>query len=240
MRMITPEELAKYIEFTNLDNTATEEQMIAFLEIAEEYNFYAVVVSPHYVNLASTILKDTDIKVVTVIDFPLGAGSTEGKVAEVKAAIENGADEIDMVANIPAIKSHDFELVEYDIKSVKEACEDTPLKVIIECPLIDDYEKSTTARICDDCKVDYVKTSTGFNGVESFNEMINSIKVIKKNAPHTKIKAAGGISNYKTAYNIISSGVDKIGASSGKQIIDQLKHVHDDLEEVGPTGPRLI
>lgn len=240
MRMMSPEELAKYIEFTNLDNTATEEQMVAFLEIAEEYNFYAVVVSPHYVNLAITILKDTDIKVVTVIDFPLGSGSTEAKVAEVKAALNNGANEIDMVANIPAIKSHNFELVEEDIKAIKEACGENPLKVIIECPLIDDYEKSTVARICDNCKVDYVKTSTGFNGIEEFNQMIDSVKVIKKNAPHTEIKAAGGIRNYKTAYNIISAGVSKIGTSSGKQIIDQLKHVTDNQEEVGKTGPRLI
>lgn len=240
MRMITPEELGKYIEFTNLDNTANEEQMVAFLEIAEKYNFYSVVVSPHYVNLASTILKDSNIKVVTVIDFPLGAGSTEGKIAEVKEAIKNGADEIDMVANIPAIKSHDFELTKFDIKSVKKACQEIPLKVIIECPLIDDYEKSTIARICDNCNVDYIKTSTGFNGLEEFNQMIDSIKVIKKNAPHTEIKAAGGIRTYKTAYNIISSGISKIGTSSGPEIIEELKQVTENQEEVGPTGPRLI
>lgn len=240
MKMMSPEELAKYIEFTNLDNTATEEQIIAFLEIAEKYDFYSVVVSPHYVNLASTILKDSEMKVVTVVDFPLGAGSTEAKVAEVETAIKNGVDEIDMVANIPAIKSHDFELVESDIKAVKEVCKDTPLKVIIECPLIDDYEKATASRICDNCEVDYVKTSTGFNGEESFNEMVDSIKVIKKNAPHTEIKAAGGIRNYKTAYNIISTGISKIGASAGPQIIEELKQVVDNQEEVGKTGPRLI
>ena len=240
MKMMSPKELAKYIEFTNLDNTATEEQIVAFLEIAEKYDFYSVVVSPHYVNLASTILKDSEMKVVTVIDFPLGTGSTEAKVTEVETAIKNGADEIDMVANIPAIKSHDFELVKEDIKSVKDACGDNPLKVIIECPLIDDYEKATVARICDDCKVDYVKTSTGFNGIESFNEMVDSIKVIKKNAPHTEIKAAGGIRNYKIAYNIISTGISKIGASSGPQIIEELKQVVDNQEEVGKTGPRLI
>lgn len=241
MRTMNPEELAKYIEFTNLDNTATDEHMKIFFDIAKKYNFYAVVISPHYVNLASTILKDTDIKVVTVIDFPLGAGSTEAKIVEAKTAIKNGADEIDMVANIPAIKSHDFELVEKDIKSVKEAIGETTLKVIIEAPLITDEEKAISSRICDNCNVEFVKTSTGFNGIQEFNQMIDTITTIKKYAPHTKVKAAGGIRNYKTAYNIISSGIDKIGTSSGPEIIEQLKQVLDNQEkDVGPTGPRLI
>lgn len=241
MKMMNPKNLAKHIEFTNLDNTANEEQMIAFFEIAEKFNFYAVVVSPHYVDLAATILKDTDINIVTVIDFPLGSGSTEAKIAEATTAIKNGAGEIDMVANIPAIKSHDYELVAKDIKGVKEAIGETTLKVIIEAPLLTDEEKAISSRICDDCNVEFVKTSTGFNGIQEFNQMIDTIKIIKKNAPHTEIKAAGGIRNYKTAYNVLTGGATKIGTSSGPEIIEQLEHVLNNQDQnVGPTGPRLI
>lgn len=109
------EKLAQAIEFTHLDNAATIEEMKAFFDKAKEYPFYSVVVLPHYVKLAKEELKDTDMKVVTVIDFPLGAGNTEGKIAEAKAAIADGADEIDMMANIPAIKNRDFEYVKNDI-----------------------------------------------------------------------------------------------------------------------------
>ena len=152
------EKLAQAIEFTHLDNAATIAEMKAFFEKAKEYPFYSVVVLPHYVKLAKEELKDTDMKVVTVIDFPLGAGNTEGKVAEAKAAIADGADEIDMMANIPAIKNREFEYVKNDIKAVKEAIGDHILKVIIENPLLNEDEMAGASRMCEEGGADYVKT----------------------------------------------------------------------------------
>ncbi len=235
-------ELAKMIEFTHLDNAATEEEMIAFFDKAKEYDFYSVVVHPHYVKLAKEELKDTDIKVVTVVDFPLGAGNTEGKIAEAKAAIANGADEIDMMANIPAIKNHDFKFVKEDIRAVKEAIGDKILKVIIENPLLTVDEKAGASAMCEAGGADYVKTASGFNGNEQFYALMESLRIMKKNAPRSEIKAAGGINNYKLANNVIAAGVTKIGTSSGHIIMDEFNHVLDN-QKVSPdqkTGPRLI
>ncbi|AMK15710.1 deoxyribose-phosphate aldolase [Methanobrevibacter olleyae] len=234
--------LSKVIEFTNLDNSATIEEMKAFFDKAKEYGFYSVVVLPHYVKLAKEELKDTDIKVVTVVDFPLGAGNTEGKIAESKKAIADGADEIDMMANIPAIKNHDFESVKNDIKSVKEAIGDKVLKVIIENTLLTVDEKAGASRMCEDGGADYVKTSSGFNGNEDFYALMESLRIMKKNAPHLEMKAAGGINNYKLASNVMAAGVTKIGTSSGTIIMDQLNHVLEN-QKISPnqkTGPRLI
>jgi len=238
----TPEELAKYIEYTNLDNTATEDEMKTFLNKAKEYDFYAAVVSPHYVKLASKELKDTNIKIVTVIDFPLGAGNTDGKIAEAKAAIADGAHEIDMMANIPALKSHDYNTVKEDIKAVKEAIGDTILKVIIESALLTVDEKAAASAMAEEAGADFVKTGSGFNGNEKFYAIMETLRIIKKNAPHLQIKAAGGINDYKLANNIIAAGVTKIGTSSGDLIIDNLNHVLGN-QKVDPnqkTGPRLI
>lgn len=237
-----PEELAKYIEYTYLDNTANEDQMKLFFDKAKEYNFYSVVVHPHYVKLAKEELKDTDMKIVTVIDFPLGAGNTEGKIAMAKKAIEDGADEIDMMANIPAIKSHDFPTVKEDIRAVKEAIGDTILKVIIETALLTVDEKAGASKMCEDSGADFIKTGSGFNGNEQFYALMESLRIMKKNAPHVEMKAAGGIDNYKLVNNVIAAGVTKIGTSSGHLIIDELNHVLDN-QKVSPdqkTGPRLI
>ena len=232
------EKLAKAIEFTHLDNTATIEEMKAFFAKAKEYPFYAVVVLPHFVKLAKEELKDTDMKVVTVIDFPLGAGNTEGKVAEAKAAIADGADEIDMMANIPSIKERDFEYVKNDIKAVK----DHILKVIIENPLLNEDEMAGASRMCEEGGADFVKTSSGFNGKQHFYSLMESLRIMKKNAPHLEMKAAGGIDNYKLANNVLAAGVSKIGTSSGHIIMDQLNHVLDNqkVDSNQKTGPRLI
>lgn len=236
------EKLAQAIEFTHLDNTATVEEMKAFFDKAKEYPFYSVVVLPHFVKLAKEELKDTDMKVVTVVDFPLGAGNTEGKVAEAKAAIADGADEIDMMANIPSIKQRDFEYVKNDIAAVKEAIGDHILKVIIENPLLNEDEMAGASRMCEEGGADYVKTSSGFNGKQHFYSLMESLRIMKKNAPHLEMKAAGGIDNYKLANNVLAAGVTKIGTSSGHLIMDQLNHVLDN-QKTDPnqkTGPRLI
>lgn len=238
----TGEELAQYIEFTNLDNTATEDMMLDFFEKAKEYKFHSVVVHPYYVKLAKETLEGTGIKVISVADFPLGAGNTEGKIAEAKKAIADGADEIDMMAKISAIKNHEYHDVRDDIKAVKEAIGDTVLKVIIECPVLTMDEIAAAAAMCDEAGADYVKTASGFNGNQDFYSLMESLRVIKKNAPHCKMKAAGGINNYKLTTNIIAAGVEKIGSSNPLPIIDELNHVAGN-QKVAPgtvKGPRLI
>lgn len=238
----TGEELAQYIEFTNLDNTATEDMMLDFFEKAKEYKFHSVVVHPYYVKLAKETLEGTSIKVISVADFPLGAGNTEGKIAEAKQAIADGADEIDMMAKISAIKNHEYHQVRDDLKAVKEAIGDTVLKVIIECPVLTMDEIAAAAAMCEEAGVDYVKTASGFNGNQDFYSLMESLRVIKKNAPNCKMKAAGGINNYKLTTNIIAAGVDKIGSSNPLPIIDELNHVAGN-QKVAPgtvKGPRLI
>ena len=180
--------------------------------------------------------------IYTVADFPLGAGNTEGKIAEAKKAIADGADEIDMMAKISAIKNHEYHDVRDDIKAVKEAIGDTVLKVIIECPVLTMDEIAAAAAMCEDAGADYVKTASGFNGNQDFYSLMESLRVIKKNAPHCKMKAAGGINNYKLTTNIIAAGVEKIGSSNPLPIIDELNHVAGN-QKVAPgtvKGPRLI
>jgi deoxyribose-phosphate aldolase len=161
---------------------------------------------------------------------------------EAKKAIADGADEIDMMAKISAIKNHEYHDVRDDIKAVKEAIGDTVLKVIIECPVLTMDEIAAAAAMCEDAGADYVKTASGFNGNQDFYSLMESLRVIKKNAPHCKMKAAGGINNYKLTTNIIAAGVEKIGSSNPLPIIDELNHVAGN-QKVAPgtvKGPRLI
>ena len=147
-----------------------------------------------------------------------------------------------MMANIPSIKNRDFEYVKNDIKAVKEAIGDHILKVIIENPLLDEDEMAGASRMCEEGGADYVKTSSGFNGKQHFYSLMESLRIMKKNAPHLEMKAAGGIDNYKLANNVLAAGVTKIGTSSGHLIMDQLNHVLEN-QKVDPnqkTGPRLI
>ncbi|MBP3765567.1 MAG: deoxyribose-phosphate aldolase [Bacilli bacterium] len=210
-------ELNKYIEHTNLKANAKEEDIIKLCHEAMEYNFQAVVVNPHYITLAKDILKDTNIQVVTVIGFPLGANTTEVKVYEAIDAIEKGADEIDMVANIGAIKDKDFEYVKKEITDVFYSLDGKPLKVIIEtCYLTDDEIKEMT-KICNECFVNYIKTSTGFGTRGASIEDIDIINSVKSDI--LEVKASGGIRDYDTAINFINKGVTRIGTSNGVEIM---------------------
>ena len=147
LRLKTADEIAEYIEYAFLDNTATEEDMEIIAKQAIEYKFYGVVIGSHYVKYMKKLLQDTPIKVISVVDFPLGFGNTESRVAEAKQAIKDGADEIDMVINIPAVKNKEYDLIKEDIDSVKEAIKDTPLKIIIETTILNDKEIATVSQI---------------------------------------------------------------------------------------------
>jgi len=170
--------------------------------------------------MAKNALKDSDVKVVTVIGFPLGASKTEVKVFETKVAIEDGADEIDMVINVSALKDGDFEFVKKDIAAVKEACGDKLLKVILEADLLETHEIKKACEICVEAKADMVKTSTGFvkNGVGA---KVEDVKLMYDtvSAHGLQVKASGGIRDKETAIAMLNAGASRLGTSSGVKII---------------------
>ena len=213
-------ELNNYIEHTLLKQDAKKEDFIKLFNEAKENKFLGVCVNPNYVKFAKDYLKNTDVKVVTVIGFPLGATTTSSKVFEANEAVENGADEIDMVINVTSIKDGNFEFAINDIKEVKNACGDKTLKVIIETDLLTKNEIVKACECAIDGKADFVKTSTGFvkNGVGARAE---DVKLMYETvAPHgLKVKASGGIKDKKKALALVEAGASRLGTSSGVEII---------------------
>src|SRR5690606_23782015 len=184
---------------------------------AIKYKFYAVCVNGCYVSLAKKELQNTSVKICSVVGFPLGAMSTESKVEEAKNALKNGADEIDMVLNIGFLKSTDFNAVKNDIYSVKKAIAHHTLKVILETCYLTKEEIIKASELVIAAGADYIKTSTGFGTEGATVENVKLIKSIAKD--RIKIKASGGIKDADTARQYISLGVDRIGTSSGINIV---------------------
>lgn len=206
-------ELNKHIDHTLLTPLATERQIIKLCEEAKIYNFHSVCVNSCYVAIANQALQKSEVKVCTVVGFPLGAMSTEAKVFEAKKAIEDGASEIDMVMNIGFLKSRNYLAVFKDINDIKRAIGNITLKVILEISELSKNEIVKACEICVDAKADFVKTSTGFS---KSGATLTALKIIKKTVKNNaKIKASGGIRTAKTALKYIDAGVDRIGASSG-------------------------
>ncbi|WP_282042949.1 deoxyribose-phosphate aldolase [Winogradskyella flava] len=206
-------ELNRYIDHTLLSATATEADILKLCEEALKYNFYSVCVNSSYVNIAKQALGRSEVKICTVVGFPLGAMSTEAKIFEAKKAIEQGASEIDMVMNIGRLKSKNHLAVLKDISDVKRAIGLTPLKVILEISELSKNEIVKACEICIDAKADFVKTSTGFS---KSGATLTAVKIMKKSVrDQLKIKASGGIRDAETALKYIDVGVDRIGASSG-------------------------
>lgn len=215
------ENLAKYIEHTLLKQNATAPEFEKLYAEAKEYGFRGVCVNPAYVKNAKNFLQGTDVKIVTVIGFPLGANLTSVKVFEAKSALEDGADEIDMVINVSAIKDNNWEYVLEDIKAVKEACPNNVLKVILETDLLSQEEIKKACEICIKAKADFVKTSTGFvkNGVGAKLEDVELM--YKTVSPFgLKVKASGGIRDKNKALEMINAGAYSLGTSSGVDIIN--------------------
>jgi deoxyribose-phosphate aldolase len=203
----------QFIEHTHLKPSTTERQIIDLCNEAKKYNFYAVCVNGCYVTLAKQLLSNTEVKIVSVIGFPLGAPSTEAKVFEAKNAINNGADEIDMVINIGMLRSKNYVAVFKDLSDVKMAIGKVPLKVILEISELSKNEIVKACEICVDAKVDFIKTSTGFS---KGGATLTAVKIIKKIVrDNAKIKASGGIKDLETAIKYIDAGADRIGTSSG-------------------------
>lgn len=214
------ENLNKHIEHTLLKQDAKLEDFIKLFNEAKAHKFLGVCINPAYVKLAKENLKDNNVKVVTVIGFPLGANRSDVKAFEASKAVEDGADEIDMVINVTAIKNKDYDFVVNDIKAVKAACKDKPLKVILETDLLEKDEIKKACELCVEAKADLVKTSTGFvkGGVGAKAE---DVKLMYETvSPYgLKVKASGGIRDKETAVKMIEAGADRLGTSSGVKIV---------------------
>lgn len=211
----------RYIDHTLLKADATKEDIENLCDEAINYNFASVCVNGCYTKMVYEKLKDyEDIKVCTVVGFPLGAMTTETKIFEAKNAVSNGSDEIDMVINIGALKDRDYEYVENEIFKVKEAIGNKKiLKVIVETCLLSDEEKEIACEIVKNGYGDYIKTSTGFSksGAE-----IKDIQLMKKILNgKVKIKASGGISDLKSAEEFIKAGADRLGLSKSVIIVNE-------------------
>lgn len=214
-------EIARYIDHTALKATATETDIVQLCREAAEYDFYAVCVNSCWVPICKKELKNTYIKIASTIGFPLGAMSTASKIAEARSAVENGADEIDMVMNIGKFKSGDHAFVEQEIREIKKSIGRKILKVIIETCYLDMEEKEIATDIACKAGADFVKTSTGFGSGGATLEDVILLKAIASG--RAKIKASGGIKDHDTAAAYIKDGADRIGTSSGVEIVKNTK-----------------
>ena len=216
--------LNNYIDHTLLKATATKNDIIALCNEAKQYKFFSVCVNSCNVSLAKKQLTNSNVKICSVIGFPLGAMSTKAKVAETKQALNDGADEIDMVLNIGFLKSNNYDGVWKDIKAVKNCMPTKVLKVILETCYLEELELIKASEIAIESGADFIKTSTGFG---TGGATIHDVKLMKHIAKErAKIKASGGIKDYKTALEYISLGAERLGTSSGIAIVTG--HLSDD------------
>lgn len=209
--------LSKYIDHTLLKATATENDIIQLCNEAKEYHFYAVCVNSCYVPLCRDELQETQIKIASVIGFPLGAMYTASKLTEAVNAVKDGADEIDMVINIGYLKNQQYDLVENEIRQIKNEIGNKILKVIIETCYLTDDEKKMATMIVVSAGADFIKTSTGFG---PGGATLEDVAIMKSITQHKiQIKASGGIRDVETAKKYIDIGVTRIGTSNGIQIV---------------------
>lgn len=209
----------KFIDHTLLKPTATATDIKNLCKEAIDNDFFAVCVNSCYVELAKKELKNSRVKVCSVVGFPLGAMHTDAKAFEAKLAIDNGADEVDMVINLGLIKSQNWEMVQKDIEMVKNAIGNKVLKVILETSYLNEEEITKVCEIAVLAQADYLKTSTGFASSGATEEDVRLMKKAVNN--QAKIKASGGIRDLSTALTFIKLGVTRIGTSSGVKIINQ-------------------
>ena len=214
------ENLNKYIEHTLLKQDAKKADLIRLFDEAKRYKFLGVCVNPCYVELAKENLKGSDVKIVTVIGFPLGANTTKTKVFETINAINDGADEIDMVINVTKLKDRENDYIVDEIKQIKHACQGHNLKVIIETDLLDKDEIKLACELCIKGGADFVKTSTGFvkGGVGAKAEDVK-LMYDTVNFAGLQVKASGGIRDKQAALDMIEAGATRLGTSSGVKIV---------------------
>ncbi|HEX9823971.1 MAG TPA: deoxyribose-phosphate aldolase [Actinomycetota bacterium] len=214
-----PRDLARFIDHTLLRPDATAEEIDRLCEEAREHGFAAVCVNPYWARRAASNLRGSDVRVASVIGFPLGASAPEIKALEARRAIRDGAREIDMVINVGALKSGLRDVVLADIQKVADACHEAGaiLKVIIEAALLTDEEKVVASHLAQEAKADFVKTSTGFGpGGATVSDVLLMRETV---GPDMGIKAAGGIRTAEDVEDMIAAGATRIGASAGVAIV---------------------
>jgi deoxyribose-phosphate aldolase len=217
-----PSELARFIDHTLLKPEATEEQVNKLCDEAAKHHFYSVCVNSSWAEHCARRLGGTEVKVCAVVGFPLGAMDSRAKAFEARTAIANGADEIDMVMNVGAMKAKNLKLVREDMLSVRRACRTgIVLKVILETCMLTDEEKVLACRIAKDVEADFVKTSTGFNKAGA---TVADIALMRRTVgPKMGVKAAGGVRSYDDAVAMIGAGATRLGTSSGALIVSGQK-----------------
>ena len=210
---------AKKIDYTLLRPEASKEQLEEFCKIACKYNFKTVAILPNIVKFVKERLKGTGVGITVAISFPTGVDTIEQKIIECKEAIEDGADEFDMVVNVVNVILNKYEEIESEVKAFRKITEGVTSKLIFEAPMISDKQIKKLCEICVENKIDYVKTSTGFNGNIA---KIENIKIMKRNIEgSTKLKAAGGIRNLKDALVMIDAGAERLGISCAPDIVEE-------------------
>lgn len=212
-------DISSTIDHTLLKPEASKEEIKKLCEEAKNYDFAAVCVNPCHIELCKELLKDSNVKIATVIGFPLGANTKEVKAFEALDAINRGATEIDMVINIGALKDKDYNTVKEDIEAVVQSAKDKAVvKVIIETSLLTNEEKIKACELAMEAKADFVKTSTGFSTGGATIEDVKLMKSVVGN--NLKVKASGGIRSLETARDMLEAGASRLGTSSGVKIVN--------------------
>lgn len=215
------ENINRLIDHTLLKPDAKQEEIEKLCAEAIKYHFMSVCVNPCNVNLCAKLLRGSDVKVCTVIGFPLGANISKTKIEETKYCLENGASEIDMVINIGRLKDKDYDYVENEIREIKNVCKDNILKVILETCLLSDEEIVKACQLSQNAGADFVKTSTGFSKGGATTHAVKLMRETVKDA--LGVKASGGIHSYEEALAMVEAGANRIGASSGIKIVEGAK-----------------
>ncbi len=213
-------EFNKYFDHTLLKPEATEKDIIRLCEEAKKYDFASVCVNPCFVSLAKEQLEGSNVKVCTVIGFPLGANSSSVKATEASIAVMNGAEEVDMVINVGWVKERRYEDLVYEIALIKDACEGKLLKVILETCLLTDEEIAYASKAAMDAGADFVKTSTGFS---KGGATVEAVRIMRETVgDKLGVKASGGIHTLAEAKALIEAGANRLGCSASVKIMEEL------------------
>jgi deoxyribose-phosphate aldolase len=208
----------KLFDHTILKADATRKDVKRVCDEAMAYSFCSVCVNSYYVPYVANLLHGSDVKICSVVGFPLGAMSTRAKALEAKIAVMDGADEIDMVINVGALKDRDYSVVLEDIKAVKEACGERILKVIIETCLLTDDEKVKACELAKEAGADFVKTSTGFS---TAGANVEDVRLMRETVgPDMGVKASGGIHDKEFAKELVDAGANRLGTSATIEIVE--------------------
>ena len=210
---------SKFIDHTNLKQDASINDIKTLCEEAIKFDFMSVCINPCFVKYAHDVLLDSEVKVCTVIGFPLGANTTKTKVYETKQALKDGADEIDMVINVSALKDKKYDYVKNEISKIKKVCKNKILKVILETCLLTDEEIVKACELSLEAKADFVKTSTGFS---KGGATVEAVALMRKTVgDKCGVKASGGVKTFEDMRKMIDAGASRIGTSSGVKLLEK-------------------